>query len=142
MKLKKSILIGCSLILASFLSPLFAQNSLEAWIKKCETTKDVDVTVISRKDPTTKKDEMKTVKVTFKENQALLSSLKEAFSQDKKDAYQVSEKKVNGEITPDFCRFFNAASKTETKFMFNFKGNQITVTMQQILDFDLNSLGG
>jgi hypothetical protein len=111
------------------LSKLSAQQSLKNWLTKCESLSTVDMTVINYKNPETKKEERKAIKVIFSNNEALLKDLLNAFEQDKKNAYNVSEKRSKGVVHPDFCRFNEKGF--DTRYVFEFKSNgDVIVTAQ------------
>jgi len=127
MKTFKLCTIIAALIFGTYLSQLSAQQALNNWLKKCENIKTVDFSVINYRNPDTKKEERKTMKVSFSNNDALLKELIEAFDKDKKDAYTVSEKRTEGMTRPDFCTF--KINGFDTKYMFEFKKNgQVIVT--------------
>lgn len=132
MKKIKSFLL-LFLIVGTMSSSIMAQQNLSAWMKRCESVESIEMTVITRRNPETKKEESKIVKVVFVDNKALLDELLSAFQKDKESAYQFSEKKSTGVIRPEFCRF--SKNKTETRYMFEFKGNKVTVTEQFFYDY-------
>jgi len=127
MKALKLCAIIAGLALSAFTSQLSAQQALNNWLNKCENIKTVDFSVINYKNPDTKKEERKTMKVSFSNNDALLKELLAAFEKDKKDAYTISEKRTDGMTRPDFCTF--KINGFDAKYMFEFKKNgQVIVT--------------
>jgi len=138
MKIYKLLLLP--LLILVFNTGVIAQKNLEEWVSKNEKNEDLEVVYINNKSHKTKVDEKKTIVITFKNDEDLQTSLLEAYEKDKDNAYRLSEIRKNGVVLPDYCRFLE--NTTETRFLFEFKGNTTKVTMQKIFDFKEWSLGG
>lgn len=127
MKTNRFLLLLSFLLFCQFAN-IQAQQNLQKWITKCESAPSVDMTYINTRHPETKKLERKVVQASFKNNPALLKEMMDAYNKDKENAYRVAEKKVNGIIRPDYCRFMEKDS--EVRFLFEFgKNDEVSVTM-------------
>lgn len=121
----------------------FGQKNLERWVKECEKDASVDMTVIDNKFPDTKKRDSYIVKITLDKNSDLVNKMYEAYKKDKADSYSFSDKRVNGVMQPDQCRFRTVESdKTETETVFDFyyrqkQSTQVSITI--IKTFDVNN---
>jgi Domain of unknown function (DUF5024) len=104
MKTKKIILAAFLLVAGAASTEVFAQEHLEALVKKCEKLDNVQMQVIYNRDPNTKKLE-KTIKSINFQDEKLLNEFLDAFEKDKEKAYKMAEQKVNGRMQPSFYRF-------------------------------------
>lgn len=105
-----------ALIASSLFFSLSAQQNLLSWVKKCENESSINMTVIFKKDPKTKKEESKTISIEFKDKPSLLKDLLKAYNNDKDKAYKMSEKVVNGQQRPDYCQFWEKDELTKCYF--------------------------
>ncbi|WP_163357161.1 DUF5024 domain-containing protein [Dysgonomonas sp. 25] len=135
MKTIKLIILAILFVSAgSVVNSLSAQENLNKWVKKCESISSVETSLISYKNPETKKLERETVRITFADNDELRKDLFAAFEKDKANAYMESTRKVDGEVKPDYCRFYDNKGQLETRYSIVFKKegkvNKIIVTKQ------------
>lgn len=126
----------------------YTDLNLYKWVKECEYIEDIDYSVLYEKDPVTKEKKGEAVKVTVPlDKKDLVKRLYSAFSEDKKLAYKVSEKREKGVIKPDYCRFL--FDKTGLRFLFEYTKikdvQYVTVTMQIFYNYnpgDWGEMGG
>jgi len=90
------------LIVSSFSMELIAQDNLDALIKKCETMPSVDMKIVRRKNPETKKIELQVVTINICENPELIkefvAAFKAIFEKDKENIISTSEDRKGGQI--------------------------------------------
>ena len=117
--MKKNVCIMALLfIVSSFSVKLAAQENIEALLKKCETMPSVDMTVMSRQDPKTKKLERETVSLTICEDSKLVNEFIAVFEKDKDKATRVTENRKGGKIITLAYEFENvrySISQTRNK---------------------------
>ena len=117
--MKRNVLIVTLLfIVSSFSVKLAAQENIEALLKKCETMSSVDMTVISRQNPETKKLERETVSLTICEDPKLVNEFISVFEKDKEKAIRVNENRKGGKIITLAYEFENvrySISQTRNK---------------------------
>ncbi len=122
-----------------------AQSNLDRWMKKCETISSVEVTFIQMKDPATKKDEARIVKVNFNQQPELRKELLDAYFKDKekesKDIISSSETRINGELLPVYCEF-DKGNKVMVIYSFDLKKERVAVTMKYYYHYDPSKYGG
>lgn len=119
MKTKKIILAAFLLVAGAASTEVFAQEHLEALVKKCEKLDNVQMQVIYNRDPNTKKLE-KTIKSINFQDEKLLNEFLDAFEKDKEKAYKMAEQKVNGRMQPSFYRFSDG--KREVGYFWSVSG--------------------
>ena len=104
--MKKNVLIMALLfITSSFSMNVFAQENIEALIKRCETIQSIDMTVISKQNPQTKKLEREMVSLTICENPSLVNEFVAVFEKDKEKAIRITENRKGGQITNSSYEF-------------------------------------
>lgn len=103
-------------------SSLQAQENLQRWVKSCEKESSVDMTVISKKDPKTKKEISKSISISFENNPKLLKELREACQKDKENAINIIERVSGGQLNPSIYKFSNGAA-----YYFTINENAVTV---------------
>ena len=126
MKTSKFVFAVLLLLMGSLTTELLAQKQLEAFVKKCSENKSIDKSVVQRKNPQTKVLEEIIRSYSFSENQSLLQELKNAFEQDKADAYQVIENENNGNVNC-FLRFAKDKGNIVYSMDVNDNGASLTV---------------
>jgi poly(A) polymerase Pap1 len=105
MKTRNLIVVAILLLTGSLSADLFAQETLKALIKKCESMENVNVNVVRSKNKETRELEQEMTSISFRNNQALVNEFIAAFAKDKEMADQEIENKSNGKITNLFYRF-------------------------------------
>jgi len=111
-------------IVSSFSMEIFAQENLNALVKKCETLPSVDMNVVRERNTQTNKLEAKVISITIKDNQALINEFLDAFKKDEENALNAIEKKQGGVVSSLFYKFKNVSysfSFGEQDFMGNKK---------------------
>lgn len=109
MKAKNVIVVAILLIAGSFSTEVFAQETLKALVKKCETMENVNINVVRNRDKETRKMKRMIVNISFNNNPALLKEFIDAFEKDKEMADQEISNSANGKITNMFYRFGNVS---------------------------------
>lgn len=123
--------IKCMLLagLAVFLSsPAFAQENLEAVIRKYKDVKSTDLNVITQKNPETLKLQQIVTTITIHENvPAVTTEILAAFEKDKPKSYQAIEGRSRGRLKP----FYNFL--TQGKYVsYAMSENEKSVTITKI----------
>lgn len=131
MKASKCLWVAVCLLVGSFGTELWAQKNLEAVVQKCKADKTINKSVVTNKDPETKKLSKKISSFTVEGNSTLLQEIKSAFEQDKEEAYQVIENENNGMVNW-FIRF----SKGNNTVSYSMDGNMERLSLTVIEDFD------
>lgn len=132
MKRSKCLGLALCLLAGSFSTQLLAQKNLEAVILKCKSDKTVDKSIVTRKDPKTKKLEKVVSSFTIMGNNALRQEVKTAFERDKEEAYQVIENESNGEVSW-FIRF--SKGNVRTSYSLNVDGDdELSITVIDTYD--------
>lgn len=106
-----------SFMLLGMVLPLLGQKNLEKWVDKCEKMKEVDITVIKKRDPDSGKWEKDLVTIRFKGNEALYDEMVQASMKDEEDAYDVIKTRKEGKNIPQIYSFKKGNLKT--KYLFN-----------------------
>jgi hypothetical protein len=102
----RSLIAAAILLLGGSLSAdLFAQETLKALVKKCESMENVNINVVRSKNKETREPEKEIINISFVNNQALVDEFIAAFAKEKELADQEIENKSNGKITNLFYRF-------------------------------------
>lgn len=132
MKMKRMILPAFLLMISMFLGRSEAQNTLKALVQKCENMDSVTVSVVQRKNETTRELEQNMVTITFRNNRALEQEIKKAFETDKKDAIQVIEEKEKGVLKNVFYTFSEGNREISYSYDMNKTGKgSLTVIERQ-----------
>lgn len=127
MKTKKMILSALLLVAGAASTNVFAQEHLEAIVKKCEKLDNVQIQVIYNRDQNTKKLE-KTIKSISFQDEKLLNEFLDAFEKDKEKAYKMAEQKINGKMQPSFYRFSDG--KRDVGYYWNVSGaNHVSLSV-------------
>lgn len=116
---------------------LQAQENLDRWLKKCESIPSVDATFIQMKNPETKKDEVRIVKLYFNHLPELRKELFDAYFKDKesKDIISSSEKRLYGELWPAYCEF-DKGNKVRIIYSFEVTKETVSVIMKYYYEYD------
>lgn len=132
MKRSKCLALALCLLVGSFSAQLSAQKNLEAVIQKCKSDKTVDKSIVTRKDPQTKRLEKVVSSFTIRGNNALRQEVMTAFERDKEEAYQVIQNESNGEVSW-FIRF--AKANVRTSYSLNVDGDdELSLTVIDTYD--------
>ncbi|MCD7978235.1 MAG: DUF5024 domain-containing protein [Tannerellaceae bacterium] len=123
MKTKKRILSVMLVLGGMFAGQAEAQNALKAFVQKCENMDGVTVSVVQRKNETTRELEQNLVTVSFRENPALTEEIKKAFEADKKDAIRVIEEKEKGVLKNVFYTFIEGNNEISYSYDISSGGN-------------------
>ena len=91
MKASKCFWVALCLLVGNFSTELWAQKNLEAVVQKCKADKTIDKSVVTNKDPKTKKVYKIVSSFVVEGHAALQQEIKSAFERDKEEAYQVIE---------------------------------------------------
>ena len=123
MKASKCFWVALCLLVGSFSTELWAQKNLEAVVQKCKVDKTIDKSVVTNKDPKTKK-VYKIVSSFVVEGHAAL--------RDKEEAYQVIENENDG-VVSWFIRF--SKGKNTVSYSINVDKEELFLTV--IENFDM-----
>ena len=104
MKASKCFWVALCLLVGSFSTELWAQKNLEAVVQKCKADKTIDKSIVTNKDPKTKKVYKIVSSFVVEGHAALQQEIKSAFERDKDEAYQVIENENDG-VVSWFIRF-------------------------------------
>lgn len=96
MKASKCFWVALCLLVGNFSTELWAQKNLEAVVQKCKADKTIDKSVVTNKDPKTKKVYKIVSSFVVEGHAALQQEIKSAFERDKEEAYQVIENENDG----------------------------------------------
>jgi len=108
--MKKNVWIMMLLfIVSSFSMEIFAQENLNALVKKCETLPSVNMSIIRERNSQTNKLEPKIISIDIKDNKALINEFLDAFKKDEDKVVKVIENKNEGGGTNLFYRFENVS---------------------------------
>lgn len=112
---------------ALFSSPVFAQENLEAVIRKYKDVKSTDINVITQKDPETLELQQIVTTVTIRQNvPAVATEILAAFEKDKPKAYQAIEGRSGG---GDLRPFYNFLSEGKhVSYAMGRDKNSVTIT--------------
>lgn len=113
---------------------VYGQKNLENWVKKCENNESIDMTMISNKNPKTKKETKKVIQIKFKNNESLQKELINAFNRDKDNATRVSMERSNGMTRPGLCDFNMGDYEIRYVFQYNVHRQETTVNVQYLYD--------
>ncbi|HCO66216.1 MAG TPA: hypothetical protein DIT04_00410 [Dysgonomonas sp.] len=105
--MKTKILLIILLFIATFSTDIFAQQHIQAVIKKTESIESVEMTVVRRRNSETKQLERVITTINIKSNPSLINEFIDAFKKDEANATQAIDKKKNGRMIPEFYRFGN-----------------------------------
>ena len=83
MKASKCFWVALCLLVGSFSTELWAQKNLEAVVQKCKADKTIDKSVVTNKDPKTKKVYKIVSSFVVEGHAALQQEIKSAFERDK-----------------------------------------------------------
>ena len=98
MKASKCFWVALCLLVGNFSTELWAQKNLEAVVQKCKADKTIDKSVVTNKDPKTKKVYKIVSSFVVEGHAALQQEIKSAFERDKEEAYQVIENENDGVV--------------------------------------------
>ena len=99
MKASKCFWVALCLLVGNFSTELWAQKNLEAVVQKCKADKTIDKSVVTNKDPKTKKVYKIVSSFVVEGHAALQQEIKSAFERDKEEAYQVIENENDGVVS-------------------------------------------
>lgn len=118
----KMLVVGA----AVFSSSVFAQENLEAVIRKYKNVKSADINVITQKDPKSLKLQQIITTITIYENlPAATAEILDAFEKDKPNAYQAIEGRTNGRMQP----FYNfIVAKSYLTYVMTEEENSVVIT--------------
>ena len=85
MKASKCFWVALCLLVGNFSTELWAQKNLEAVVQKCKADKTIDKSVVTNKDPKTKKVYKIVSSFVVEGHAALQQEIKSAFERDKVD---------------------------------------------------------
>lgn len=122
-QMKCMLLAGLAVLLSS---PVFAQENLEAVIRKYKEVKSTDIHVITQKDPKTLKLQQIITTIAIHENvPAATTEILGAFEKDKPQSYQAIDGWSGGRLQP-FYNFFTQGKYTSYAMSENEKSVTIT----------------
>ena len=131
MKASKCFWVVLCLLVGSFSTELWAQKNLEAVVQKCKADKTIDKSVVTNKDPKTKKVYKIVSSFVVEGHAALQQEIKSAFERDKEEAYQVIENESNGKMDY-FIRF----SKANVKVSYSMDSRDTKLSFTVIENFE------
>ena len=131
MKASKCFWVALCLLVGSFSTELWAQKNLEAVVQKCKADKTIDKSVVTNKDPKTKKVYKIVSSFVVEGHAALQQEIKSAFERDKEEAYQVIENESNGKMDY-FIRF----SKANVKVSYSMDSRDTKLSFTVIENFE------
>ena len=132
MKASKCFWVVLCLLVGSFSTELWAQKNLEAVVQKCKADKTIDKSVVTNKDPKTKKVYKIVSSSVVEGHAALQQEIKSAFERDKEEAYQVIENENDG-VVSWFIRF--SKGKSTVSYSINVDEEELLLTV--IENFDM-----
>ena len=124
MKASKCFWVALCLLVGSFSTELWAQKNLEAVVQKCKADKTIDKSVVTNKDPKTKK--------VYKIVSSFVVEGHAALQRDKEEAYQVIENENDG-VVSWFIRF--SKGKNTVSYSINVDKEELFLTV--IENFDM-----
>lgn len=124
---------GLLLSLSCLSAEVFAQANLQKWVDETQRVEDVDVTVISKRDPNTKKLKNSMISISFKDKPDLVSKIYEAARKDRDNASSVTENKQKGRMVPSIYEFTNPENEyIITKYIFTIsKDGKVNVVVRE-----------
>ena len=131
MKASRFCWLALCLLLSGFSMELMAQKNLEAVVQKCKADKTIDKSVVTNKDPKTKKVYKIVSSFVVEGHAALQQEIKSAFERDKEEAYQVIENESNGKMDY-FIRF----SKANVKVSYSMDSRDTKLSFTVIENFE------
>ena len=131
MKASKCFWVALCLLVGNFSTELWAQKNLEAVVQKCKADKTIDKSVVTNKDPKTKKVYKIVSSFVVEGHAALQQEIKSAFERDKEEAYQVIENESNGKMDY-FIRF----SKANVKVSYSMDSRDTKLSFTVIENFE------
>ena len=132
MKASKCFWVALCLLVGNFSTELWAQKNLEAVVQKCKADKTIDKSVVTNKDPKTKKVYKIVSSFVVEGHAALQQEIKSAFERDKEEAYQVIENESDG-VVSWFIRF--SKGKNTVSYSINVDEEELLLTV--IENFDM-----
>lgn len=128
----KSILTLLLIVTACcFSSNVWAQEKLNALMKRCESMDNVDISVVQQRNPTTRKISQIITTAKFSNNKALVDEFLSAFESDKNDAIQIIDKKKDGRMVPSYYQFNVGSKSVAYTITVKNDGTDASVTMIQ-----------
>lgn len=118
------LLAGLAALLSS---PAFAQENLEAVIRKYKDVKSTELNVITKKNPETLKLQQIITTITIHENvPAVTTEILAAFEKDKSKSYQAIEGRSGGRSIEPFYNFFTQGKYIS--YAMRQEENSVTIT--------------
>lgn len=128
----RSVILGILLMAGGLCTSAMAQANLEKWVKDVQNVDNVDVTLISRRDPKTKKLTDSMISISFKNMPELEARLYEAARKDRDNATRVIENKRNGKVAPSVYEFTDVKDEQKmAKYIFsNSKNGTVSLVVK------------
>lgn len=127
------VILGLVFVIGGLSTNIWAQTNLKKWVEEAQNIDEVDVTIISERNPKTKKLSSSMISINFKNKPELEAKLYDAAKKDRDNADKVIENKRNGKIVPTVYEFNLPNEKYKlTKYIFSkSKNGSVSVVVKE-----------